>query len=170
MAAKKIYINGVEINAKLIPDLTALTAVEVTDTTKKSIAVADEDSPNNEALKMTLSELSNLLTDGSGVKIYKAKISQSGSNIPTSTILKNTIGNIVFTYIEAGIYQATLTGAFTSNKTFGFIEYSKDIINKHSASIKFDDSVDYFVIDTAINNVESDGVLNNYSLYIEVYP
>jgi hypothetical protein len=72
MAAKKMYINGVEINAKLIPDLTALTAVQVTNTAKKSIPVADEDSPNDEAKRMLLSELRTIMTYG--VKVYKALI------------------------------------------------------------------------------------------------
>jgi hypothetical protein len=118
MAAKKMYINGVEINAKLIPDLTALTAVEVTDTTKKSIPVADEDSPNDEAKRMLLSELANLLTDGAVVKIYEAIISQTGTNAPVATILKNTLGGTpIWSRDGVGNYYLTLNGAFPQTKT-----------------------------------------------------
>lgn len=50
-------------------------------------------------------------------KIYVAKIKQSGTDNPTVTVFKNTIGNIVWTRFSQGIYHGTLEGAFPVGKT-----------------------------------------------------
>lgn len=55
-------------------------------------------------------------------KVYTALISQSGTNAPTATVLENTLGGtIVWSRFSTGVYHATLSGAFTSNKTFVII-------------------------------------------------
>lgn len=51
-------------------------------------------------------------------KVYTALISQSGTDAPTAIVLENTLGNVVWTRVSEGIYIGTLTGAFTTNKTF----------------------------------------------------
>lgn len=51
------------------------------------------------------------------VKEYIAIINQTGTNAPTATVFKNTIGNIIWTRTNAGNYSAELTGAFTPGKT-----------------------------------------------------
>jgi hypothetical protein len=63
-------------------------------------------------------------TGGSGVKIYRALISQSEPNDPMVIVLENTLGTIVWTR-EGGSsgdaswdFIGTLTGAFTEDKTF----------------------------------------------------
>lgn len=50
-------------------------------------------------------------------KTYKGLLTQVGTAAPTIQILQNTIGPIVWTYIDVGIYQGTLANAFTTNKT-----------------------------------------------------
>lgn len=56
-------------------------------------------------------------------KSYVAKISQTGTGAPVATVLENTIGGtIVWTRVSVGIYQGTLSGAFT-NKTVSFFQY-----------------------------------------------
>jgi hypothetical protein len=57
-------------------------------------------------------------TLSSGRKIYRALISQTGTDAPTVIILENTIGAIVWTRAITGIYTGTLTNAFTVDKTF----------------------------------------------------
>lgn len=50
-------------------------------------------------------------------KVYTALLTQSGTSAPTATVLENTIGSIVWSRTSTGYYKATLTGAFTVNKT-----------------------------------------------------
>jgi hypothetical protein len=49
---------------------------------------------------------------------YVPLLNQSGSNAPVVTPLENTIGNIVWTRLEAGSYKGTLVGAFPLDKTW----------------------------------------------------
>lgn len=59
------------------------------------------------------------LADARGYKVYTALLSQSSTSDPTATVLGgNQIGTIVWTRNSAGNYTGTLTGAFTSNKTW----------------------------------------------------
>jgi predicted RecA/RadA family phage recombinase len=45
---------------------------------------------------------------------YVALLTQTGTNAPVATILKNTLGAIVWGYTSPGVYTATLAGAFTA--------------------------------------------------------
>ena len=58
-----------------------------------------------------------------GYKVYTALLTQTGTNPPVATVLKNTTGGtIAFTYDNVGVYRAVITGAnFTTNKTAVFI-------------------------------------------------
>lgn len=49
--------------------------------------------------------------------VYIASISQSGTDAPVANVLMNTIGDIVWSYVNEGYYHATLEGAFPSAKT-----------------------------------------------------
>lgn len=51
-------------------------------------------------------------------KVYSAYVVQSGSSAPSATVMENTIGAIVWSRLSTGTLQATLSGAFTANKTF----------------------------------------------------
>ena len=51
-------------------------------------------------------------------KKYIALITQSSTSAPTVIELENTIGPIVWTRISTGVYEGTLTGAFTLDKTY----------------------------------------------------
>lgn len=53
------------------------------------------------------------------VKVYRALLTQSSTDAPVATVLENTLGGaVVWGYVAAGRYTATLAGAFTANKTF----------------------------------------------------
>ena len=55
-------------------------------------------------------------------KVYTVILNQSGTNAPVPTVLENTFGgDIVWSYSSTGSYLGTLAGAFTSQKTFFFI-------------------------------------------------
>lgn len=51
-----------------------------------------------------------------GVKVYRALLTQSGTDAPVATELENSIGSVVWTRGSAGSYIAT--GVFPVNKTF----------------------------------------------------
>jgi hypothetical protein len=58
-------------------------------------------------------------------KVYTALLSQTGTSAPTATVLENTLGGtVVWSYASVGQYTATLTGAFTVNKTTVFINHA----------------------------------------------
>ena len=57
-------------------------------------------------------------------KVYTALLNQTGVAAPVPTILENTLGNIVWSYVAAGNYKGTLTGAFLQNKYFAPIPSS----------------------------------------------
>lgn len=53
-----------------------------------------------------------------GKKVYKALLSQSGTNAPVATVLVNTLsGTPVWSYDSVGTYRLTLAGEFVSGKT-----------------------------------------------------
>jgi hypothetical protein len=56
-------------------------------------------------------------------KVYTALLSQTGTNAPVATVLENTLGGtVVWSRVDTGMYLATLTGAFTGNKTVAFFQ------------------------------------------------
>ncbi len=56
---------------------------------------------------------------GAGVKVYRALLTQTGTDAPVATVLENTLGGTpVWGRSGAGIYPLTLEGCFTANKTF----------------------------------------------------
>lgn len=54
-------------------------------------------------------------------KVYTALLTQTETSDPTAIILENTLGDVVWTRVSFGYYNATLTGAFTINKTASII-------------------------------------------------
>lgn len=86
---------------------------------------------------------------GLSYKVYTALLTQSGTDAPVATVLENTLGGtVVWTRQSAGIYNATLVGAFTENKTY--IQNSGDWNGNGNPYIPI---------------VGSGGVLGYYSLY-----
>lgn len=54
-----------------------------------------------------------------GIKVYRALLTQSGTDDPSSLVLENTLGvDIVWERTSAGTYVATASGVFTVNKTW----------------------------------------------------
>jgi hypothetical protein len=54
-------------------------------------------------------------------KVYTALLTQIDAEAPVATVLENTIGNIVWSYNNIGVYTALSIGNFTVNKTAVFI-------------------------------------------------
>ena len=83
---------------------------------------------------------------------------------PIPTIMENTIGDIVWTYVSNGDYTATLSDAFTNNKTLLFYEKGEDVNGNTIRFFKISESV-YRVLTVSAN----DNVFDNSSIEIRVY-
>lgn len=106
----------------------------------------------------------------SGVKKYKALLSQSGTSAPTVHILENTLsGTPVWSYSSNGVYNATLSNEFTLNKTSVKLGQNPDSL------------ISSVIISTSVISVNSqdlsggtpsaaNGLLDNTVIEIEVYP
>lgn len=98
-------------------------------------------------------------------KVYHALISQTGVDAPTVKVLENTIGALVWTYDGVGIYQATLAGAFTLNKTsFLFTPNKKGFFQWFANDVNV---IEVNVSDSAA--AASDGLLGDATIEIRVY-
>lgn len=73
---------------------------------------------------------------GGGYLKYVALLSQTGTAAPVATVLENTLGGtVVWSYSDAGVYIATLSGVFTEGKTYciagnntsGFLIFGKSV-------------------------------------------
>ena len=100
------------------------------------------------------------------VLTYKATLTQIGTSNPEATPLENTVGAIVWTRSAQGVYQATLSGAFDSNKTF------LQITSSSKDGICFIERISDSVIEVktvvADLNLEDD-ILNQTAVLIQTY-
>lgn len=103
-------------------------------------------------------------------KVYTALLNQENTDAPTTIILQNTIGNILWSYNGNGNYYGNLTNAFDLNKTFVLIsQYSggAGLVVDFIAAEVLDSST--IVITTTTDNVFIDNLLHNVSIEIRVY-
>ena len=109
-----------------------------------------------------------------GVKVYTALLSQTGTDVPTANILQNTLGDVpVWTRTSAGLYVATLAGAFGVNNTFVSLLIGGSTLGTLVAKLSSvtDDTV-VLQFSTSIVTVAADLSSNSTPTYIEikVYP
>lgn len=110
-----------------------------------------------------------------GYKVYTALLTQVGGNAPVATIIENTIGNIVWSRNNTGMYYATLLNAFPQTKTF---LNSGPPYNDLDSRVFIWSSVDYVTLkstrigsdgDGGFQGIPSDGYLTNQPVEIRVY-
>jgi hypothetical protein len=109
-------------------------------------------------------------SDICGYKVYTALLSQASTSDPTTIVLgTNTIGTIVWTRNSVGNYTGTLTGAFTSNKTWlicqkgdGGGSFVNGLLSRSSANA--------LTLDVRDNGNTLIDVFTNLSIEIRVYP
>lgn len=100
-------------------------------------------------------------------KIYKATLTQSGTNAPVPTIMINTIGTIVWSRAATGVYLATLTGAFTIDKTF--ILYGKGQNSGYLITAAPDTINNIYISTRNLSQVDQDDWMLQTPIQIEIY-
>lgn len=103
---------------------------------------------------------------GLGYSVYTALLNQTGTNDPVETVLgTNTVGAIVWTRIQADVYEGVLIGAFPATKTW--------VIISPGINVNF---CPYEILRTTDDIIQirsdgfGDGGLINRSIEIRVYP
>ena len=111
----------------------------------------------------------NLLNPTVSYKVYVALLTQTGTSAPTATVLENTLGGTpVWSYDSMGgpgAYDLTLTGAFSSGKTFVLVGpgdlYPPKLLECTPVGINFLHCVTESGIDNSLTNAQ---------IEIRVYP
>ena len=121
----------------------------------------------------------NVTTSTSSIypyKIYSALLSQSGALSPTAIELENTLGiTATFSYMGPGYYELHMSGKFTSGKTFIINGWpDQDAIGGDFGifiTTYFNSSIVVLKTqDVSGTSTPSNGLLNNTSIEIRVYP
>lgn len=111
--------------------------------------------------------------EGEGIptKQYIAILNQTGTAAPVPTILKNTIGVILWTRSAPGLYLATLEDAFPANKTTLIAGIDNFLQN---GIIYFGQLTppDELNLQSCLNsfNTPADDIISNLTIQITVYP
>lgn len=103
-----------------------------------------------------------------GCKVYRAFLTQTGTNAPVTTIVgTNTIGTLVWARSSAGIYTATLVNGFVGNVTAiaGLSQVSATDIRIAFTKT----SSDVVTFNVYQNDVLSDAILTGQYVEIRVY-
>ena len=113
----------------------------------------------------------SIVQAGIGYKAYTALLTQTGTNAPTATELKNnTSYTYTWTRTGSGTYTITANGnAFTSNKTVVFINYGNP--SSDALPPKWVRTSDTVITVTTQDEtaVLDDGILNGAAFEIRIY-
>lgn len=94
----------------------------------------------------TFTQLLNM--NPSGVKIYRATLTQATTSAPVATVLENTLGGeLVWSRDFEGQYSATLAGAFTGTTAKVAVSFTYGTNN-------LDPTVDGIIVAAACNNAD----------------
>lgn len=104
-------------------------------------------------------------------KVYIALLSQSGTNAPVATVLKNTLGGVpVWSYNNVGRYEVMLTDIFVDGKTISSVcnIYSNDDFDLDSFGQTFNQDNSVIEVRTTDNGTRANN--HDFLIKIEVYP
>jgi hypothetical protein len=103
-----------------------------------------------------------------GVYTYKANVTQTSTNAPTSTIGVNELsGTPTWSYVGVGVYRLTLVGEFTNDKTYVVMNTG----GKNGFARAWREDVDKIRVETYTTGlVAANDILDQVSLIIEVHP
>lgn len=113
-------------------------------------------------------------------KVYKALLTQAGTDAPVATVLENTLGGeVVWTRNDVGDYRGTLANAFPNNKTTLGNGYEGagtlvqvDIARGNWVFLNRHEDGDFLQLrnHTDINKTDNQDNINSVPILIEVYP
>ena len=119
------------------------------------------------------------ISDVKPPKVYKALLSQSGTDAPTAIVLENTLGGeVVWGRAGVGTYEGTLAGAFAEGKTFTFMSHSNSGAGANNDFLIYDFyrsnsnvvTIEVYDIDLSTDTeAPIDEFINGTSILIEVY-
>lgn len=108
--------------------------------------------------------------------VYVAYLTQTGTNAPVATVIKNTLGGtVVWARSSTGSYTGTLTGAFVAANLAipsspQFVPLSTTDFKLTYTSRFSDDIISVTSFSGPLNNiVAADGLLNGFFIKIEIY-
>ena len=124
-------------------------------------------SNNVEVTESNTSYVNGVAVSTSTPKVYKALLTQAGTNAPIDKILVNTLsGTPVWSYDSVGVYKLILTGEWTASKTF--ISFTPDRSGFYNVFRSDSNEIEIDVNNTS--DVPTDGRLTEARITIEVYP
>ena len=109
----------------------------------------------------------------SDTKVYRALVSQTGTNAPTSIVLENTLGiTPVWSYDGVSQYSLTAAGTFTADKTFIITGLGENNSGGGPTLVDRDistqpDAINFQFLDK--DGAQSNNILYRVSLEIRVY-
>lgn len=137
--------------------------------------------PSRIAIQNGVANWTPSTSGGASYLVYTALLTQSGTDAPVATVLENTLGGtVVWSYVSTGTYRATLSGAFTSNKTvLPFFPNTSDNTRRIQTNEDGDDVfygigiistsvVEMSIVDGNLSPVNAK--INNFLFEIRVYP
>lgn len=103
-------------------------------------------------------------------KKYVANLTQSGTGAPTVFVLENTLGGtLVWGYDGVGSYTATLAGAFPSQSSVAILLGQTYTTQTDEMTYAYWGDANTIYVETAVNNLSSNDVLNSCTIEIRVY-
>lgn len=132
----------------------------------------------NSVIEETNAELDALSSGSSGPLVYKALITQTGTNAPTAIVLENTLGQTpTYAYDGVGNYYLELGTPVDVNKTFvTFTQTQPNDRNDMSSLIEvFDNTTTTQIYFASYRNTAGtfsfqDAIITATPICIEVYP
>ena len=137
--------------------------------TFKSKKEALKPNPKMETVLISAESLKAYIAAGidPGYKTYTALLTQSGTNPPSVTVLKNEIGNIVWGYDIVGAYDGLLLGGFPQNKTTIIASQYNQSGFDITTTYREDD--DYVYVETYKSGNQTNGILFETMVEIRIY-
>lgn len=110
-------------------------------------------------------DLAAIVGSEPGVKVYRALLTQTGTDAPVATVLENSIGALVWTRNGGGTYIAGLVGAFPIGKVVHRVDgYGA------SGGLPFTNYTRHSETDSIVIETGADGELLETAVEILVYP
>ena len=108
-----------------------------------------------------------------GVKRYIAALTQTGTNAPVATVIRNDFdGEIVWSRVDVGVYFATLTGAFEGQVRVippAVATAIEKAFDGYSGGKQDDNSIYLYTTNNVSTGVAADGLLYGEGFsYIEI--